>query len=68
MAVLNPLKVIITNYPNKGPTSVTVPNIPGNDSAGTHTVIFDKDLWIESSDFQEVMYSLFIYILFFFLQ
>ncbi|KAK3873045.1 hypothetical protein Pcinc_021915 [Petrolisthes cinctipes] len=54
MAVLNPLRVIITNYPNKGPTNVTVPNIPGNDSAGTHTVIFDEEVWIESSDFQEV--------------
>ncbi|KAK4303860.1 hypothetical protein Pmani_024160 [Petrolisthes manimaculis] len=54
MAVLNPLRVIITNYPNKSPTSVTVPNIPGNDSAGTHTVIFDEEVWIESSDFQEV--------------
>lgn len=59
MAVLSPLRVIITNYPNKGPTSVTVPNIPGNDAAGTHTVMFDEELWIESSDFQEVMCSLF---------
>ncbi|XP_069959150.1 probable glutamine--tRNA ligase [Cherax quadricarinatus] len=53
MVVLEPLRVVITNYPNEGPVSVTVPNIPGNDAKGAHTVIFDRELWIELSDFRE---------------
>nr|XP_045612229.1 probable glutamine--tRNA ligase [Procambarus clarkii] len=54
MVVLEPLRVVITNYPKDGPISITVPNIPGNDAKGTHTVIFDRELWIELSDFREV--------------
>lgn len=53
MVVLDPLRVVITNYPHGEPVTITVPNIPGNDDKGVHTVIFDKELWIEHSDFQE---------------
>lgn len=55
MAVLKPVKVVITNFPDGSPIPVTVQNIPGNDEAGTHTVLFDRQLWIEMSDFSEVM-------------
>lgn len=54
MAVLEPLRVVITNYPSDKPTPVTVPNFPGNEAMGTHTVPFDKEIWIERSDFREV--------------
>ncbi|XP_076066868.1 glutaminyl-tRNA synthetase [Oratosquilla oratoria] len=52
MAVLEPLKVVITNFPHEAPQKIAVPNIPGNDSSGTHTVIFDKEIFIETSDFK----------------
>ncbi|XP_042203847.1 probable glutamine--tRNA ligase isoform X2 [Homarus americanus] len=53
MVVLDPLRVVITNFPKDGPITITVPNIPGNDAKGTHSVIFDRELWIERSDFRE---------------
>lgn len=53
MAVLEPLRIVITNYPSDKPTPVTVPNLPGNEAMGTHTVPFHKEIWIERSDFRE---------------
>ncbi|CAL4154738.1 unnamed protein product, partial [Meganyctiphanes norvegica] len=52
MVVLEPLKVVITNFPHNSPQDIKVPNIPGNDAAGEHTVLFDKELWIEATDFK----------------
>lgn len=52
MVVLEPIKVVITNFPHSSPQDIKVPNIPGNEAAGDHTVLFDKDLWIEASDFK----------------
>lgn len=54
MAVLEPLRIVITNYPSDKPTLVTVPNLPGNEAMGNHTVPFHKEIWIERSDFREV--------------
>jgi len=51
MAVLEPLKVIITNLPHEI-VSVTVPNIPNDLNSGTHTVPFGRVIYIEKSDFR----------------
>lgn len=60
MAVLEPLRIVITNYPSDSPMPVTVPNIPGNEAKGTHTVPFYKEVWIEHSDFREVKLPQFV--------
>ena len=54
MAVLEPLKLTITNLPSDHPTVVNVPNFPADESKGFHTVPFDKVMYIEKSDFREV--------------
>ncbi|XP_064080495.1 probable glutamine--tRNA ligase isoform X1 [Macrobrachium nipponense] len=53
MVVMDPMKVVITNYPNNGPVMLDVPNIPGLDEEGSHSIPFDKELWLERSDFRE---------------
>jgi glutaminyl-tRNA synthetase len=52
MAVLNPLKVIITNYPD-GEEMLPATNNPEDLSAGTRMVPFCKELYIEQEDFRE---------------
>ncbi len=52
MAVLRPLKVIITNWPEGEELSVEAVNNPQNDSAGTRKVPFSGELWIEQDDFK----------------
>lgn len=52
MAVLEPLKVIITNLPEEK-VEVDVPNVPSNPKLGTHKVVFGKTIYIEQSDFKE---------------
>lgn len=52
MAVLDPLKVVIANFTGSK-QQVQVPNIPNDESAGHHTVPFDKVVYIERSDFKE---------------
>ncbi len=53
-AVLDPVKVVITNYPEGQTEQLTAVNNPENESDGTHTVEFGRELWIERDDFQEV--------------
>jgi glutaminyl-tRNA synthetase len=53
MAVLNPLKVVITNYPEDGVDELEAINNPEDASAGTRTVPFSRELWIEGDDFME---------------
>jgi glutaminyl-tRNA synthetase len=53
MAVLEPLKVTIENYPNASQVKVTVPNFPTDESKGSHEVSFDRVVFIDASDFQE---------------
>lgn len=53
MTVLDPLKVTIENYPNSGPTKISVPDFPNKPELGSHEIIFDKVIYIERSDFME---------------
>uniref|UniRef100_A0A665SXS9 Glutamine--tRNA ligase n=1 Tax=Echeneis naucrates TaxID=173247 RepID=A0A665SXS9_ECHNA len=55
MAVLEPLKVTITNLPEKSWLNVSVPDFPANEAKGSHTVPFTRTIFIEQSDFREVM-------------
>ena len=52
-AVLDPLKVVIENYPEGQTEEMEVPNNPEDPSAGTRTVAFGRELWIERDDFME---------------
>lgn len=54
MAVLDPLKVVITNWPADNHSElVEVPNNPADKEAGTRMVSLSKDIWIEHEDFME---------------
>ena len=52
-AVLNPVKLVITNYPDRQTEDMEAVNNPENDADGTHTITFSKNLWIEREDFME---------------
>ena len=52
-AVLDPLKVVIENYPEGQTEEMEVPNNPEDPSAGTRKVAFSRELWIERDDFME---------------
>jgi glutaminyl-tRNA synthetase len=52
-AVLDPVKVIITNYPEDKVEMLTAVNNPENEADGTHDVEFSRELWIERDDFME---------------
>jgi len=53
MAVLNPLKVVIENYPEGQVEMMTAVNNPGNPDAGTREVPFSREIYIEAEDFME---------------
>jgi glutaminyl-tRNA synthetase len=53
MAVLRPLKVVITNYPEGQVEEFEAVNNPEDPSAGTRRVPFSRELWIERDDFME---------------
>jgi glutaminyl-tRNA synthetase len=53
MAVLHPLKVVITNYPEGQVEMVECVNNPEDEAAGTREVPFSRELWIERDDFRE---------------
>ena len=52
-AVLNPVKLIITNYPEGQTEEMIAVNNPENEADGTHTITFSRELWIEREDFME---------------
>ncbi len=52
-AVINPVKLIITNYPEGQVEEMEAVNNPEDPSAGTHTIEFSRELWIERDDFME---------------
>ena len=52
-AVVNPVKLVITNYPDGQTEELTAINNPENEADGTHTITFSKNLWIEREDFME---------------
>ena len=54
MAVLHPVKLTVTNYPEGKSETVTVENNPADPSQGTHDITFSRNLWIEAEDFMEV--------------
>ncbi|TAE19688.1 MAG: glutamine--tRNA ligase/YqeY domain fusion protein [Bacteroidetes bacterium] len=53
MAVLNPIKVVITNYPEGKTENLPTENNPEDENAGTRTVPFSREIWIEQDDFME---------------
>ena len=53
MAVLNPLKVVITNYPEGQTEQLTAPNHPQDEMMGTREVPFTQTLYIDKADFKE---------------
>ena len=54
MAVLRPVKLTVTNYPENQVEYFTVENNPNDPEAGTREVAFSRDLYIEADDFMEV--------------
>ncbi|MCU0477224.1 MAG: glutamine--tRNA ligase/YqeY domain fusion protein [Chloroflexi bacterium] len=52
-AVLDPLKIVVENYPEGRVEQVEVPNNPEDPAAGTRPVDFSRELWIERDDFME---------------
>jgi glutaminyl-tRNA synthetase len=53
MAVLRPLKLVLTNYPEDQVELMTVPNHPQQPEAGTRQVPFSREVFIERDDFLE---------------
>ena len=53
MAVLNPVKVVITNYPEGKVETVTMENNPEQEDAGVHSMPFSREIYIEREDFME---------------
>ena len=53
MAVLNPVKLVITNYPEDQTEELDAINNPEDESAGTRKVPFSRELYIERDDFME---------------
>ena len=52
-AVLDPVKLVITNYPEGQTEMMEAVNNPEDETAGTHGISFSKELWIERADFME---------------
>lgn len=53
MAVLDPIKLVITNYPIDKTEELEVENNPNDESAGTRKISFSKEVFIERDDFME---------------
>ncbi|AHV99645.1 glutamine--tRNA ligase/YqeY domain fusion protein [Paenibacillus sabinae] len=53
MAVLHPLKVVITNYPKDGAERLTIENNSENEALGKREIPFSKTIYIERDDFME---------------
>ena len=53
MAVVNPVKVIITNYPEDGVETVEMENNPENPAEGSRAMPFSREIYIEREDFME---------------
>lgn len=53
MGILNPLKLVITNYPEDQSEMIELENIAKNEEAGTREVPFSRELYIERDDFME---------------
>ena len=53
MAVLHPVKLVITNYPEGKRETFSVENNPVHPEQGTHEITFSREVWIEADDFME---------------
>jgi len=53
LAVLRPLKVVITNYPEGKTEELAAVNNPEDPASGTRTIPFSRELYIEADDFRE---------------
>lgn len=53
MAVINPVKVVITNYPEGQVEQVEMENNPEEEGSGTHAMPFSREIYIERDDFME---------------
>jgi glutaminyl-tRNA synthetase len=53
MAVIDPVKVIITNYPEDKTEVLKAENNPNDDQAGSREILFSKEIYIEKEDFME---------------
>lgn len=53
MAVLNPLKVVITNYPEDQEEALNAPNHPQKEEMGTRVLPFTREVYIDREDFRE---------------
>tara|TARA_Y100001970_G_scaffold166427_1_gene203553 strand:- start:876 stop:1973 length:1098 start_codon:yes stop_codon:yes gene_type:complete len=53
MAILDPIKLVVDNYPEDQVEDLVANNNPENELDGTRTIPFSKELWIERSDFME---------------
>ncbi|GAB3026333.1 glutamine--tRNA ligase/YqeY domain fusion protein [Oleiagrimonas citrea] len=54
MAVLDPLKLVLTNLPEGHEETIEFPNHPKDESFGTRALPFSREVWIERGDFAEV--------------
>lgn len=52
-AVIDPVKLVITNYPEGQSEEMEAVNNPEDEQAGTHSITFTRNLWIEREDFME---------------
>ena len=57
MAVLESLRVIITNFPAAKSLDIQVPNFPADETKGFHQVPFGSTVFIERTDFKEVSWG-----------
>ena len=53
MAVLDPVKVVITNYPENEEEWLTIENNPEDENAGSRKIPFSREIYIEKADFRE---------------
>ncbi len=51
-AVLDPIKLIVTNYPQGQEEELEVENFPGKPDLGSHKMTFSREIWIERSDYE----------------
>ena len=52
MAVLDPLKIVLTNFAKDQEEEMELPNLPDDETAGTRSVILTREVWIEREDFE----------------
>jgi len=54
MAVIDPIKLVIENYPQEKVESLSAPNHPQNEKMGSREIFFSKEIYIDKADFLEV--------------